>query len=52
MPTEDERAYFERRARDERKRAEQANNPIAYKLHTELARRYEQRLRSEMRLKA
>ncbi|MBC9031103.1 hypothetical protein IAG41_01735 [Sphingomonas sp. JC676] len=52
MPTEDDRTYFERRARQERARAEQASNPISYKLHTEMARRYEQRLESEMRLQA
>jgi hypothetical protein len=49
MPTEDERAYYERRVRDERKRAELATDPIAGKLHTDMARRYVQRL---MRLKA
>ncbi|MBC9033780.1 hypothetical protein IAG41_15395 [Sphingomonas sp. JC676] len=52
MPTEDDRTYFERRARDERKRAEEAGNPICHKLHTEMARRYEQRLQSEMRSQA
>jgi seryl-tRNA(Sec) selenium transferase len=47
MPTDDDRAYFERRAQQERARAENASNPIAYKLHAEMAQRYEQRLRSE-----
>jgi hypothetical protein len=47
MPTDDDRAYFERRAQQERDKAENASNPIAYKLHAEMAQRYEQRLRSE-----
>jgi hypothetical protein len=37
--------YFERRAREEREKAENAADPRSYKLHLELAREYETRAR-------
>ena len=52
MPSEDDRTYFARRAREERAKAEQANEPIGYKVHTEMARQYERRILTVLRLKA
>lgn len=43
MDREDDLAYFERRAREERDKAESARDPIGYRLHTQFAREYERR---------
>ena len=37
--------YYERRVREERDKAENAPDPIGYRLHTNFAREYERRLR-------
>ncbi len=47
MYSEGDRAYFDRRLRQERDRAQKAADPVAYRLHTELARQYEIRLSSQ-----
>ena len=44
MNRESDRAYFERRAREEREKAEAAADPAGYRLHTDFAREYERRL--------
>jgi hypothetical protein len=44
MNRESDRAYFERRAREEREKAENAADPAGYRLHTDFAREYERRL--------
>lgn len=46
MPSESDRAYFERRAIEERSRAANAADPASYRIHTEFAREYERRLQS------
>lgn len=43
MHTEDDATYFLRRAQQERLKAEQATDPVSYKLHLEMAREYERR---------
>lgn len=40
MEREPDLAYFERRAREERRKAETANDPLSYRLHTDFARAY------------
>jgi hypothetical protein len=52
MPAEDDRSYFERRAEEERAKAEQAPDPVTYRLHIEFARAYERRLILEQRNKS
>lgn len=44
MTHESDRAYLEKRAREERQQAERSSDPCAYKTHLELARQYERRL--------
>ena len=44
MNRENDIAYFERRVREERSKAENAPDPIGYRLHTNFAREYERRL--------
>lgn len=46
---EDDAVYFERRAREERAKAENAADPIAGKLHAEFAKHYERRLAGPLR---
>jgi hypothetical protein len=41
---EDDLSYFERRVREEREKAEHAQTPLTYRLHTEFARTYERRV--------
>jgi len=44
MKRESDRAYLERRAREEREKAENASDPIGYRTHLEFARAYERRI--------
>ena len=44
MQREDDLSYFERRAHEERARAENAPDPMRYRLHTDFAREYERRV--------
>lgn len=39
-------AYWARRVEEERSRAEQADDPSGYRIHTEFARAYERKLQS------
>lgn len=49
MSYETDQIYWERRARQERELAEKALGPSSYRIHTDLARRYEQKLLSLLR---
>ncbi|MBY8823296.1 hypothetical protein [Sphingomonas colocasiae] len=44
MTFDTEKAYIERRLRQERDMADRATDPCAFRTHMELKRRYEQRL--------
>jgi hypothetical protein len=48
MDRESDRDYLEKRAREERARAENAGDPCACKTHLNLARAYERRLKGLM----
>lgn len=41
--TERDEVYYARRASEERMRSQNANDPVSYKAHLELAREYERR---------
>ena len=44
MERESDRAYLDRRAHEERVKAENASDPIGYRTHLEFARAYERRI--------
>ena len=49
MNRESDQAYFERRAREERDKAENAPDPMSYRLHLNFAREYERRVQAAYR---
>lgn len=49
MGREPDLIHLERRAQEERKKAENAADPVAYRLHTEVARAYERAVLSRIR---